>query len=346
MRKKVFITGSTGYIGEALTKVLLEDFTVHAICRNCKEASDEFQNINYVPFEGTLEDKPVIYQAMEGCDYVFHLAGFAEPWHPDKDYFYRINVLGSKNIFEAAYTLGVKRVIYTSTAGVFGPSLSGELINENHRVWTNYSTKYEKSKAEAEEVAMEYFHKGLPIIILNPTRVFGPGKFSKSNAGTLLIKKYTEGSWRFLLGDGSKYGNYVFVEDVVQGHLLAMENGKLGQRYILGGDNVTYKEFFNILSEESGKKFRMFSIPSMPLLAFAELQLLFAQVFRIKPMITPGFMVKYLQNWKMTSENAINELGYSPTPFRIAIQKTLKWLRKEKNFDRGRYTYEKHQKVK
>ncbi|MDH5382738.1 MAG: NAD-dependent epimerase/dehydratase family protein, partial [Cyclobacteriaceae bacterium] len=208
MKKKVFITGSTGYIGEALTRELLKNHIVHAICRNYQEASDEFRDSNYIPFEGTMDDKPVIYQAMEGCDYVFHLAGFAEPWHPNKDYFHRINVLGSRNIFEAAHTLNVKRVIYTSTAGVFGPSLGGELIGENHRVWTNHRTKYEKSKAEAEEVAKEYFLKGLPIIILNPTRVFGPGKFSKSNAGTLLIKKYTKGSWRFLLGNGKKYGNY------------------------------------------------------------------------------------------------------------------------------------------
>ena len=90
----------------------------------------------------------------------------------------------------------------------------------------------------------------------------------------------------------------------------------------------------------------MFSIPSIPLLAFAEIQLLFAQIFRIKPIITPGFMAKYLQNWKMTSKKAIYELGYFPTPFKVAIQKTLQWLKKENNFDRGRYTYEKHQKVK
>ncbi len=169
--------------------------------------------------------------------------------------------------------------------------------------------------------------KGLHAVIVSPPRVYGPGLLSESNGMTRIIHRYEQGKWRLIPGDGSKISNYVFVDDVVHGHWLAMEKGKSGEKYILGGQNASYNEFFSMLKHISQKNYRLYKIPIWAMLLFAHMQLLLAKIFHKNPLITPIWVKKYLHNWELTSEKAQKELGYVITPLEVGLKKTLLWIR-------------------
>jgi farnesol dehydrogenase len=177
-----------------------------------------------------------------------------------------------------------------------------------------------------EREAADWINNGLPLVIVNPTRVFGPGVFSEANAVTKLIDQYRRGVFPFLLNKGRNVGNYGFIEDVAEGHLLAMERGRIGERYILGGENVSLQELFQIADTVDGKKRLQLKIyRTMPLViaSFFELR---AKCFGMYPLITPGWVRTFLVDWAFSCEKAERELGYKITPFEEAIRQTCQWL--------------------
>jgi farnesol dehydrogenase len=165
------------------------------------------------------------------------------------------------------------------------------------------------------------------IVIVNPTRVYGPGYLSKSNGMSLMIQKYLSGKWRYIPGDGERSGNYVYVEDVVSGHLLAMEKGKNGERYVLGGEDITYNQLFRYIREASGVRIRLFKIPLPFLFLAAHLMMLYSKLTGAAPLIVPSWVRKLTHNWIVSSEKAISQLGYSPLSAREGIQRTVDWVR-------------------
>ncbi len=324
--KRVFVTGATGFIGENLCKSLSKkNIKVNALVRNPNKSPDLVSDPNVSLIRGDLLSKDDLLRASEGCSESYHIAGFVEPWHPQESYFYKINVDGTQNVLEATKENGIQKVVFTSTAGVFGPSISGR-VTEKTIKQIPLTTHYERSKEEAEKVARQYSSLGMDVVIVNPTRVYGRGQISKSNAVTLLIDRYSRGKWRILPGNGNKLGNYVHIEDVVQGHLLAMEKGRSGENYLLGGESVTYRELFNIIAEESGKNHWMIPLSSRIIIFVSYLQEIQANLFNSPPLITSGFAKKYLYNWDNDSSKAERELGYRPRSLRDGIRDTLEWL--------------------
>ena len=327
----IFITGATGFIGANLAhKLANEGHTVHALVRTPSKAS-LLQHERILLFEGDLSNKENIAAAMATCDQVYHLAAFAQVWDKDPNTFHRINVDGCILIMEQALLAGVKRMVLTSTAGVFGPAVDGKPVSEDTPRKLPFFTEYESTKAEAEVVAQKYLPKGLEVVIVNPTRVYGPGFLSKSNAVTMMVKQYIIGKWKLLPGDGSKTGNYVYVDDVVQGHLLAMEKGRSGERYILGGSNVSYTQIFDSVKKISKKAYPLYKIPLFAMLFFARIQLFMATVFGKTPVITPKWVRRYLYDWSNSSQKAVKELGYRPTPIDDGLKLTIDWLQNENN---------------
>jgi len=150
-----------------------------------------------------------------------------------------------------------------------------------------------------------------------------------SNSVTKLIKQYTEGKWKFIPGDGMSTGNYVFVDDVINGHILAMEKGRAGERYLLAGEDATYYELFDTIAAIGGKKYKLYKMPLGVLLTFGRLQLFLAETFGRQPLITPGWVRKYLYKWSVSSAKAEKELGYQPTKLEDGVKQTVKWLRNE-----------------
>lgn len=320
------ITGATGFIGERLTRHLLQQGNeVRALCRSPKRAQALLPGeVSIV--EGDLDSDEALRKAMDGCEEVYHLAAYAKVWDKDPHAFYRVNVEGAERVVKTALECGVRRLVFTSTAGVLGPSPDGKAVDESQTPVV-LSTEYERTKAEAERVVRRYLDKGLDIVIVNPTRVFGPGQLNDSNAVTKLIALYQKGKFRFYPGSGHQSGNYVYVEDVVRGHLLAMEKGRSGERYILGGHNVSYREFFDKVAEVLGKRYRMFPLPLSLMMGVARFEQWKADTWGRPPLITPPFVRKYHYDWRVSIEKARRELGYEVTPLETAIAETLRWLR-------------------
>ena len=258
---KVLVTGATGFIGSNLVKELVKrKYKINCLCRDLSKTSDLLHpDINI--FRGDILNYNTIKTAISGCNGLFHMAAFTETWTKDQADIYRLNVAGTWNVLEAALSENVKDIVITSTAGVLGPSTSG-VIDEHYKREIPYFSKYEETKQIAEDLALDYTSKGLNIRIVNPTRVFGPGPLNESNSVTRMIRLYTSGKWRFLPGNGESIGNYVYIDDVVAGHIRVMENGKSGERYLLGGENISYNAFFALLGELTGKKVFSCSSPA------------------------------------------------------------------------------------
>ena len=324
---KYFLTGISGFIGSRLARRLASDgHILNALVRNTGKG--DFRDVPGIHlFKGDLNDLKVIKEAMDGCETAFHLAAVARPWMKDPGDFHRINVDGAVNIFNAALQAGVRKVVFTSSGATMSPSTSKEPVNESTPRSIPFFNAYESTKAEAEMRSREFCGKGLPVVIVNPTRVYGPGPINPSNSVTRMIDGYGKGTWRIIPGDGKKIGNYVFIDDVVRGHIMAAEKGREGERYILGGENITFNELFKILEKVTGTHRRMIHLPLTAMTIAAGLMQWQAPLTGIPPAITADFVKKYMNHWSMSSEKASSELGYKITPFETGVEKTLEWLK-------------------
>ncbi|MCK4630568.1 MAG: NAD-dependent epimerase/dehydratase family protein [Bacteroidales bacterium] len=325
---KIYITGATGFIGSNLTKRLIEEGnTVHALIRNpAKSKKINFENVIFK--NGDLLNSDSLYQGMKGCEEVYHLAAFARPWAKQRDTYYKINVQGTLNVLLAAIKAGVRKVVITSTAGVLGPS-EKDLVTENSGSNSLPFTGYEKSKIIMEEKVWQLTKKKIQVVIVLPSRLYGPGELTVSNSVTKLIKLYNKGLWRLIPGDGKSIGNYVFITDVLDGLILAMKKGRSGERYIIGGQNLTYNEFFETLGKVIGKSRFMIKIPLKIIMFISGIQLYLAELTGKPPVITPVWVKKYCHSWAISSNKAKNELGYQITPIHEGINKTMEWLKDE-----------------
>jgi nucleoside-diphosphate-sugar epimerase len=321
----VLVTGATGYLGKQLVLRLAgSGHYVHAMYRSEATVGGlEHENIRL--FKGTLGDPASIDKAMEGCDQVYHLAAFAAVWTRKPEKIYEQNVRGTVNILESALKFGVKRLVHTSTAGVFGPS--GDKPNsEDSPMAESHFIHYDRSKAQAEKKISTYVRDGMNVVIVNPTRVYGPGKLGDSNGVTRMIRDYIRGRWHIIPGNGRSVGNYVYIEDVVDGHVLAMEKGRAGERYLLGGSNLSFNEFFSIMKEVTGSQYFLIKIPLFAGISIASIMLTIAKLTGRMPLITPGLLKRYSHNWAVSIEKARSELDYDPVDFREGLHRTVKWL--------------------
>jgi len=323
----IFISGSTGFIGEKLcNKLADEGHTIHALYRS-ESKINKLKRTNIIPVKGDILDPESLYNGMQNCEVVFHTAAFTSVWTKNVYEIYRLNVVGTSNIISAARKAGVKKVICTSTAGVIGPSEDHEARSENSVKPLKFFNHYESSKALLEEIISSCTSYGPEIIMVNPTRVYGPGALNQSNSVTKMIRSYILGKWKIVPGNGKSIGNYVYIDDVVAGHIKAMEKGKPGERYVLGGENVSYNEFFNILSGVSGKKHFLFKVPVGILMTFSVLIFTFSLLFNKPPMITPSLVKKFNHNWIVSSDKAQNAIGYSSRSLHDGIKETVAWLK-------------------
>jgi nucleoside-diphosphate-sugar epimerase len=323
---KVFVSGATGFIGIQLVKRLLhEGASVHALYRSESKA-DLIRLPNVQLFKGDILDKASLHLAMKGCEEAYHAAAFAGVWARDPALVFRLNVDGALNVIEAAGKQGVRRVVVTSTAGILGPSENGA-VHESSPAPESFFTDYEASKFKLEQLLLGRTAVDPEVVIVNPTRVYGPGYLSESNGVSKMIKQYIAGSWRLIPGDGNSSGNYVFVEDVVSGHLLAMKKGKPGERYVLGGENISYNQLFRHTSAASGVHKRLFKIPLIIMLTTAALMQGISKISGRPPLIVPNLVRKFNHNWIVSSEKAIRELGYEARSAQEGIEQTVQWIK-------------------
>jgi farnesol dehydrogenase len=323
----VFVTGSTGFIGTKLVNELVRrGHTVHALTRaTSNQQGLQHDRIKLV--QGDILKKDTLVKAMEGCTQVYHLAAYAKNWAPDRQVFFEQNVDGMRNVFEAAEQVGVSRTVFTTTIVTFGPTRPGEVGDEAMpRITPRYYTEYEDTKVVAEQEALKKAAAGFPVVIVNPTRVYGPGKLTEGNSVSLMVDLYDRGKVPVQLNGGKNVGNYVFVDDLVKGHILAMEKGKIGERYILGGENASLKRIFELVDEVSGKKHFQVSLPPKVAMLYGHVEKIKAETFGIYPQITPGWVETFLQEWAYSCKKAERELGYTITPLKEGVRMTYEWI--------------------
>jgi len=323
----VFVTGSTGFIGTKLVNELVKrGNTVHALTRGTSN-KDGLSHERIKLVTGDIQDRTSLQKGMEGCKQVYHLAAYAKNWSRDTSVFYKQNVEGMRNVFEVAKAAGVKRVVFTSTIVAFGPTPAGVIGNEDMpRITQRYYTEYEETKSIAEKEALQYAASGFPVVIVNPTRVYGPGKLTEGNSVSLMIDMYDRGTVPVLLNGGNDVGNYVLVDDLVRGHILAMEKGQIGERYILGGENASLKQIFEMVDEVSGKKHFQMNLPPRIAYLYSGFEKKKAEWLGIYPQITPGWVETFLQDWVYSTAKAERELGYTIVPLKEGIRMTYEWL--------------------
>lgn len=335
--EKVLVTGATGFIGTFLVARLLErGEKVRALYRRMPSppppglelvCADPLHHPNCELVNGDILDPVSLTEAMRGCDRVFHVAAYAKNWAPEADTFYQMNVVGMRNVFDAATAAGVRKIVWTSTCVTSGPSFDGRILDESlPRTTTVFYTEYERTKTMAENEALERAARGLPVVIVKPTRVFGPGRMTEGNSATRVIDDYRRGKMPFLLNFGKNIGNWAFVNDVAEGHIAAMEFGRIGQCYLLGGENASLRELFDLIDQLTGR--RQFRIPLKCVLpiVFAWTMQVRARWFGTHPPITPGWVRTFCLDWPYRCDKAVGELGYRITPLRDALAKTLRWL--------------------
>jgi farnesol dehydrogenase len=320
------VTGATGYLGQRLAFRLAEGgATVHALCRSPEKARAlTHERIRIFP--GDISNRESICRAATGCRQAFHAAAMVSVWAKDPADYVRVNVGGTINVIESAVAEGVERIVITSTAGVFGPS-DGGLVDETTTRRIPFFNAYESSKAAMHEAVRVKALEGVHAVVVCPTRVYGPGPLVVANGFTMMVQRYLAGRWRALPGDGRRSGNYVYVDDVIDGHLAAMAKGRPGEAYILGGENATYRDFFATLAAITGIERRLWPVPIAALMAFAWSEQKRADWFGRKPLITPSWVRRYSYDWANSSAKAETELGYSPRRLKEGLALTVDWLK-------------------
>ena len=323
---KVFVTGATGYVGHQLAlKLASQNFEIHALVRDLN--SDKIPRHKKIkPFKGNICEYESVKNAIRNCDYVFHAAAFTDLKCKKIDKFYNTNVVGTKNVLEASLEENVKKVIYTSTLSTFGPALYHVPITENQPRIASYSNDYELTKSMSEEVVSEYVKKGLSCTILSLTRVYGPGLKTYSNGVNTMISKIIKDKFLFVPSKLNIEANYVFIDDVVNAQILAIEKGKTGEKYIIGGENSNYKTLFQTIKEFSKSKIKIiqidYNLVKNSIAFLNNLNSIFGRSF----LLTPKVLDSLFTNRSASSQKAISTLNYKRTSLNVGLKQTINYL--------------------
>jgi len=322
----IFITGASGYIGNKLAHVLANrGQKVHALIHSAR-GHQLLQHPNITVYEGDILDKDSLAVAMKGCKQVYHTAGVVKLWSKDPDIFYLQNVGGTQNVLETALKEGVNKFVYTSTCGVWSASSNHMLIENDPRI-AAFDNDYDLSKYLAEKAVKEYCGKGLFTVIVNPPRVYGPGLLRHSSGVNRFILRLLQNRINLLPWRLEVKANYAFIDDVVNGHIMAMEKGLGGERYILGGENVSYKRFVDTVKSISQNKHLHLRIPPFVLNAISQVELMRGRLNGHQPLITPGVARRFQLDKMFDCNKAIRQLGYCITPFEKGIKVTIDHLK-------------------
>ena len=272
---------------------------------------------------GDLRDMDSLMKPLQGIDELYHVAADYRLWSRDPRELYQSNVNGTRNILEAARLQHVAKVVYTSTVGCLGIAKDGSPADETTPVSRDELVgNYKKSKYDAEQIALDFAGKGLPVVIVNPSTPVGPGDIRPTPTGKIIVD-FLRGKMPAYVDTGL---NLVAVEDVARGHLLAAEKGRVGDRYILGNRNLTLREILAILATITSRKAPRIRIPHWVALAAAVGNTAFSRVLNREPGIPLEAVLMSRKMMFFTAEKAISELGLPQTPVEDALERAVRWF--------------------
>jgi dihydroflavonol-4-reductase len=320
---RAFVTGATGFIGSNVVRALLERGSkVRALVR----PTADLRNLNGLDVErvsGDVRDPGSIERGMAGCEIVYHVAAVYSFWVRPRRTIYDVNVDGTRNVLEAALQLKVNRVVYTSSVAALGLREDGRPADETTPADVRaIISDYKRSKYLSEQVALEYAKK-LPVVIVNPSFPVGRGDIKPTPTGQTILD-FLNRRMPAYVETGM---NVVDVEDVAQGHLLASEKGRAGERYILGGEDMTMKQLLDLLSQITGLPSPRVRLPYYPILALSYLNTTYCSLVpRCVPRMTPETIRMSRHYMFYDPTKAVTELGLPQTPAREALRKAVDWF--------------------
>lgn len=320
---KALITGGTGFLGANLVDGLTSAGHTAAILRRRSSRLDALDGLTYEDRFGDILDFHSLAPAMEDCDWVFHVAAVSDYWRQGRDWLYRVNVEGTKNVLQAAMETGVKRLVYTSSVAALGIPADGQAADEHHTF--NISPRrfpYGHSKHLAEQEVQKAVQREMEAVIVNPAIIIGARDLNRIS-GSIVIE-VARGLLRFYLPGG---GNYVAVEDVVAGHIAAIEKGRPGERYILGGENLLHRQVIDTIVEVTGGPRPLFSFPRWAIEPTALVVSAARRVLGNRVPVNADQVRMSGIKMYFRPDKAIRELGLPQTPFRVAVERAYRWFR-------------------
>ena len=319
------VTGGTGFVGAAVIRHLLA--AGHRIRTLARPGSDRrlLADLPVEIVDGDLRDVPSLQRLLAGCGTLFQVAAFYRLWARDRRLFYDINVEGTRRILQAAMDAKVHRVIYTSTVGALGIPDGGRPGTEETPVsLTNMVGDYKRSKFLAEEVARGFARQGCPVVIVNPSTPVGPRDIKPTPTGQMIVDFLRGKMWAYL-----ETGlNLVDVDDVAAGHLLAAERGRAGERYILGGRNLTLREIFEVLGRITGIRPPRLKVSAGLILPLAWTSEWVSDHITGRPPLVPVDAVRMARKMMFfDSSKAVRELGLRQSSIEGALARAVQWFR-------------------
>jgi len=320
----ILLTGATGYLGSGIARELIlrhEPFRV--LVRDARRLGFNPTASRCDVVQSDLRDLATLQTALKGVDAVIHTAALVKMWVRDRRDFFRTNVEALQNLLKTADGAGVRRVVYTSSFMALGPSANA-LADERLSHAGPFSDAYEESKALALAWLRREGMQRYPVIVMLPGVIYGPGPKTEGNLVGGMIDQYLARKFPGLLGSGEQRWSFAFLPDVVNAHLAAIEKGKLGEEYVLGGDNRSLNEFFRILSDLTHVRRPVRHLP-FALGKFAGImEVARARAFGHIPQLTPGVVEIFKHDWVYSSAKAMCDLGYGMTTLEEGLAITLR----------------------
>lgn len=320
-KSKIFVTGATGFVGANLVRLLLEEgYSVKALVRSFSQ-QDNLKGLDLEIVKSDLND-PELWQHMKNCQYLFHVAARYSLWQQEKEALFRDNVLGTRNILAAAKKAGVERTVYTSSVAAIGVKNNGIADETYQSPLEKLIGDYKKSKYLAEQEAKQAANNGQEVIIVNPSSPIGPWDIKPTPTGDIIL--------RFLRRQMPVYVdtglNFIDVRDVARGHLLALQKGKSGERYILGNQNLSLKEFLEKLAQITGMKAPKNTVPPWLPLCVAWIEEKMLAPLGKQPSVPIDGVRMASQHMYYDASKAVGELGLPQTTLDVAIKDAVNWF--------------------
>ncbi len=321
MSKPALVTGASGFLGWHVARVLVErGYPVRALVR----PGSRVDGLDLEVITGDLRDPASLDRAAAGCGLVFHVAADYRLWAKDPTELYRSNVDGTRNLLDAVRKAGAERVVYTSTVGCIGVPHGG-LGDETTPVsLDDMAGDYKRSKFLAEQVALDYARQGLPVVIVNPTAPIGDHDVKPTPTGKVVLD-FLNGDMPAFIDTGL---NVVDVRDTSDGHLLACERGRSGERYILGSENLTLAQILQKLAAITGRKAPAMRLPYAVAYCAGMCSTAWAGITGTPPRVPIEAVRMARKKMWVSHEKARRELGFQPGPAETALRRAVEWFQK------------------
>jgi dihydroflavonol-4-reductase len=321
----VLVTGASGFVGSAVARALLAEGRKPRVLLRPSSDRGNIKGLDVELVLGGLDDPSVLKQAAYGCSAVYHVAADYRLWVRDPASMYAANVEGTRLVMEAALAAGVARVVYTSSVATLGWNADGRPADENTSSHAaDMIGHYKRSKFMAEEVVKKLVReRNLPAVIVNPSTPVGPRDIKPTPTGRIIVEA-ASGRMPAYVDTGL---NLVHVDDVASGHLLAEKRGRVGERYILGGDDLMLAEILRIIAEIAGRRPPKVQIPIAVLGPVAFLAEGWANLTGSEPFLTRDGLRMARHRMFFSSAKAVRELGYKPRPAAKGLADAIAWFR-------------------